>query len=260
MKLTAHFTLTLVLTLTTSLAFSEVFAPPPPKPANSAPTWVQQSQSIWHAPNLHYSSIGAFMGTMDTEMLGKGDVVGGTFEWTPLPFISLHLRGGYADGFDGIEDLANYLLPPIQSKLNAFSAIPGFSSADLVNQFKSDLKLEDFSVVPLEIGLVGRFPVTSYFNIYAGGGWGYYVIPTFEALSGDHASIAEDIGDISGGWFLAGAELGLHPVYLFAEVKYTHIVANDFEIEINKHGFNGTLTADLDLSGTSILGGLRLKW
>ena len=70
----------------------------------------------------------------------------------------------------------------------------------------------------------------------------------------------EDIDDISGWWWLVGAEAGLHPIYGFVEAKYTHIVANDYTVDVDYFGIQGELTADIDLSGMMLLAGIRLKW
>lgn len=203
-----------------------------------ATTVLAANPSIWHAPNLRYSSFAGYFGTMDTEMLGSGEIVGGALELSPIPFFSLQLRGGYADQFEGTEDFASEILP----------------------QIRTTLEIDEFSVVPLEIGIIGRFPITPFLNVYAGGGWGYYVIPTFEAVAAEEFSVSEDIDDISGGWWLVGAEAGLHPIYVFVEAKYTHIVANDYTVDVDYQGFRGQLTADIDLSGMMMLAGVRLKW
>ncbi|MGI5868698.1 MAG: hypothetical protein ACOX9C_04540 [Kiritimatiellia bacterium] len=199
---------------------------------------VADTPSVWHAPHLRYNAIAGYFGMMDTEMLGEGDIVGGSLEISPVPFFSLQLRASYADHFEGITEFAHDLLPHV----------------------RHTLKIEEFSVVPLELGIVGRFPILPYVGIYGGGGWGYYVIPTFEAVSATDFSIAEDIDDISGWWWLLGAEAGLHPLYVFVEAKYTHIVADDYTVEVDYYGIKGTLKADIDLSGTMLLAGIRLKW
>ena len=203
-----------------------------------ATSMVASSPSIWHTPHLRYSSFAGYFGSMDTEMLGAGDIVGGALEFSPIPFFSLQLRGGYADQFEGTEAFASDIMP----------------------QIRTTLEFDDFSVVPLELGIIGRFPVAPFISVYGGGGWGYYVIPTFEAVAANDFSVSEDIDDISGWWWLAGAEAGLHPIYVFVEAKYTHIVANDYTVDVDYFGIQGELTADIDLSGMMLLAGIRLKW
>lgn len=195
--------------------------------------------SVWErALNVRADSLAAFTGMMDTKMFGTGDIVGGVFEICPLPFLSLQLRGSYADQFDGLEGAATYLEQTVGSSLD----------------------IEEFAIVPLELGIVARFPLSNYFSIYAGGGWGYYVTPAFTLVSDNEFQIDEDIDDISGYWGLVGLEAGFHPIFVFAEAKFSKIFVDEYEIPVDKYGIQGTLTTDIDLSGATLLAGVRLKW
>ena len=194
--------------------------------------------SVWRQPSLRADSLGFYKGTMDTEMLGEGDIVGGIFEFSPLPYISLQFRAGYADGFEKLD-----------------LAVPGLDLG-----FDDALTLEDLCIIPLEIGLVGRLPVAGFIGIYLGGGWGYYVIPAFDIASENGFSASEDLDDISGYWGLVGIEAGFPKLCIFAEAKYTHIFQEEYEIDIAYLGYDGTITTDIDLSGITLLAGVRLKW
>lgn len=211
------------------------------------------SPSIWHQPNLRADSLGIYKGTMDTEMLGKGDIVGGIFEFSPLPLISIQLRAGYADAFEKLDFAATGLE-------TLYEFYPTAAAVMTEKGMDETLMVDDFCVIPLEIGLVGRVPFAGIFGVYLGGGWGYYVIPAFDIASEGGFSASEDIDDIAGYWGLVGVEAGLPNLCVFAEAKYTHIVEEDYEIDIEYHGYEGTVTADIDLSGMTLLAGLRLKW
>lgn len=208
--------------------------------------------SIWQQPNLRADSLGIYKGTMDTEMLGKGDIVGGIFEFSPLPLISIQLRAGYADAFENLDVAAS-------GPDNLYNTFPG-AAALMENSNDTTLMVDDFCVIPLEIGLVGRVPLAGIASVYLGGGWGYYVIPAFDIASGSEFSASEDIDDIAGYWGLVGVEAGFPKLCVFAEAKYTHIVEEDYEIDIEYPGYEGTVTADIDLSGMTLLAGVRLKW
>ncbi len=202
----------------------------------------------------HAGSLGAYMGSMDSKLLGSGEIVGGILELDPVPFVSIQLRGAYADSFDKI-DLGRINLDnlPESSRLPTQQML---AQLDLASQFE----LEDFCIIPLEIGLIGRFSFLGFVGAYVGGGVGYYVVPAFDVVSKDGFSVSKDIADISGWWGLIGVEAGIPNLCLFAEAKYTHIVKKDLEIEIDYGGYNGVLTADLDLSGMMYLLGVRVKW
>lgn len=199
-------------------------------------------------------SLGAYVGTMDTQLLGAGDIVGGIFEFEPLPLVAIQFRGGYAGSFDQIDlGTVDYDNLP-QSTQGATSSILNFLNSS------GSVELEDFCVIPLEIGLVGKLPLFGFLGVYAGGGVGYYVVPAFDIASEGGFSASEDIDDISGYWGLVGIEAGFPSLCFFAEAKYTSIVEEDLDIEVEYAGYTGTLTADIDLSGMTYLAGVRLKW
>ncbi len=199
-------------------------------------------------------SLGAYVGTMDTQLLGSGEIVGGIFEFEPLPFVAIQIRGGYANSF-GKLDLGNinYDNLPSSTRWITEALLRNLNSA-------GEVELEDFCVIPLEIGLVGKLSLFGFAGVYAGGGVGYYVVPAFDIASEGGFSTSENIDDISGYWGLVGVEAGLPNLCIFAEAKYTHIIEEDLDIDVEYAGYSGTLTADVDLSGMSFLAGVRLKW
>lgn len=199
-------------------------------------------------------SLGAYYGSMDTEMLGKGDIVGGVFEFDALPLISIQLRGGYADSFEELNDLDGMI-----NGLNAsYPQLAYLASYYGVDRYK--LEMEDFCIIPLEVGLVGRFTLLGTIGAYAGGGAGYYVIPAFDIISSGGFSASQDIDNIVGYWGVVGIEAGPPSIAIFAEAKYTHIKEDDLEIEVDYMGYKGKLSADIDLSGVTYLVGLRFRW
>lgn len=202
----------------------------------------------------HAGSFGAYMGSMDSKLLGLGEIVGGILELDPVPFVSIQLRGGYASSFDKI-DLGTINLDNLPEDSQLFTQ-QMLAQLDLANQFE----LEDFCIIPLEIGLIGRMPILGFFSAYIGGGVGYYIVPAFNVVSKDGFSVSENIADISGLWGLIGIEAGLPNLCVFAEMKYTQMVKEDLEIQVEYGGYNGILTADLDLSGMTYLAGIRVKW
>ena len=202
----------------------------------------------------HAGSLGAYTGSMDSKLLGSGKIVGGILELDPLPLVSIQFRGGYASSFDKIDfGTINVDNLPEESRLPTQQLL---ANLDLASQFK----LEDFCVIPLEVGLVGRFSILGFIGAYVGGGVGYYVVPGFTVVSKDGFSVAKDIADISGWWGLIGVEAGLPNLCIFAEAKYTHIVKERLDIDIEYGGYNGVLTADIDLSGMAYVAGIRVKW
>ena len=202
----------------------------------------------------HADALSVYWGTMDTELLGKGDLVGGSFEFAPLPFVSLQLRGGYADGFDEFNIKA-----PSSAGLSAEAA---FVNDQVFGQLSKagKLELKDFSVVPIEIGLIGRVSLFGFFGVYAGAGYGYYIIPALEIGESSGFEFSKDIKDISGYWGLVGVEVGIPSLKAFAEVKYSKIVADNIELEMEYAGYSGNLVADIDLSGITCMIGVRLQW
>lgn len=206
------------------------------------------------ATSIHAGSIGAYYGVMDTDLLGSGDIVGGVLEMDILPFTSIQLRGGYANSFGKIS------LGKI--KLDSLSDETRDITETILREFDraGRFQLEDFYVIPIEVGVVGRLSILGFVGIYAGTGIGYYIIPSFDVTSKGGHSLSESVDNPFGYWGLIGIEAGLPFVSLFAEVKYTHILKKDLEIDFEYAGRTGTLNADIDLSGMTYLIGARLKW
>lgn len=199
-------------------------------------------------------SLGAYYGIMDTELLGKGDIVGGVFEFDAMPLVSIQLRGAYADSFEELDDLGGMI-----KSLNAeYPQLAQLASSYGLNSH--DLEIDDFCIIPLEAGIVAKFSLLGTIGVYAGGGAGYYVVPAFDIISSGGFSASQDIDNIVGYWGLVGVEAGPPGISLFAEAKYTHIKDGGLEMEIDYLGYKGTLTADINLSGFTYLVGLRLKW
>lgn len=202
----------------------------------------------------HAGSVGAYFGKMDTDLMGEGKIVGGFLEFDVLPLTSLQFRAGYADAFKKIAlgriNMSNLSDQDRRIAENLFTEI------NRTDRFQ----LDDFCIIPLEVGLVGRLSFLGFFGIYGGAGVGYYVIPAFDIIAEGGFSASENIDDLTGYWLLAGVEAGLPVVSVFAEVKYTRILKDDLEIEIEYFGHKGTLTADINLSGFMALIGARIKW
>lgn len=203
---------------------------------------------------LRADTLAAYTGTMDTQLVGTGDIVGGIFEVELVPGLAIQLRGGYADSFGQLDlGTVNYDNLPPETRGITQAILNDLNSAGKV-------ELEDFCIVPLEVGLVGRVPFLGFVWVYAGGGAGYYVVPAFDFASDGGFSASEDIDYFSGYWGLVGVEAGFPHLCLFAEAKYTKIVQKDIDIDVEYYGYTGTLTADVDLSGMSFLAGVRIKW
>ena len=117
-------------------------------------------------------SISGMYGIMDTELLDEGEYYGGQLELGAGP-ISLIARGGYARDFDALN--------PDHWKFQNGDAVS--SILDRFGVRTSDLNLDDFGIVPIEIGAIYRLNIVSgILNIYGGGGVGYYYIPAFDIL------------------------------------------------------------------------------
>ena len=193
-------------------------------------------------------------GSMNTKLLGKGDYVGVAYEFSPVPLLALQLRGGYADRFDRFT-----LRPPSTEGLSQLQI-------DLNNMIYGGLnsatsaQLKNFSVIPLEIGVVGRTSVFGLVGLYAGVGYGYYIVPAFKVASNSGIDYARNIDDISGWWGLLGVEGGMPNLKLFGEIKYTRAVARDIGIELEYMGYKSEYKTDLNLSGISYMIGVRMTW
>lgn len=200
-------------------------------------------------------SLGAFTGIMQTDVLGDGDIVGGMFEFDILPQVSIQFRGAYADSFEELDDASGMI--------NELSAvIPDLEYwAAYYNMDPASVELEDFCIIPLELGLIARIPLPANpVTFYAGGGVGYYVIPGFDVIASGGFSAEQDIDNIFGYWGVLGVEAGIPNLCVFAEAKYTDITEDSLDFDVDFLGYKGTLTADVDLSGMTYLLGVRLKW
>ena len=195
----------------------------------------------------------AYWGVMDTKLFGEGDYVGGSLELSILPLATFQLRGGFADNFKefNIKAPSTAGLSAQEIKLN--NDLFGGSGA-------TALQIKDFSVIPLEIGLLGRLPIFGFLSVYGGVGFGYYVVPEFTVASYSSSEYAKRYRDITGYWGVLGIEAGMPMVKLFAEVKYSKVVQRNIEIELEYMGYIGELNANIDLSGPSYLIGVRLQF
>ncbi len=186
------------------------------------------------AVSARAAGIGAFVGKMDTDTLGKSLVYGAQLDFDFVPSLSLLVRGGYANDFDDY----------------AFVGSSGTLVAD------------DLAIVPVEAGLLLRPPmVFDCLGIYGGGGVGWYGIPGFDVRGGDK-TVAEtdDVWDLVGWWVAAGVEVGTESFRVFGEVKYQSAEEKDLELEFKDRSDMGSLRSDMDLAGVTFLAGVRVAW
>ena len=197
---------------------------------------------------------GVYWGTMNTQLFGKGKVVGGIYEISPVPLLALQLRGGYARGFDKFN-----IKPPPADGLNAHElALNNMLFGGLNGANRAQMK--NFTVVPIEVGVIGRTSVLGFAGVYAGVGYGYYIVPAFTVSSRSGIDHVKNVKDISGWWGLIGVEGGMPNVKLFAEMKYSRAISRDIDIELEYMGYKGSFNADINLSGVSYMIGVKLSW
>lgn len=104
------------------------------------------------------------------------------------------------------------------------------------------------TLIPLEAALTWRFSLAPHLTPYIGGGVGYYLVDA-EATN----SHAPDVSDEVAGYFaLAGINLALGPVTLFAEAKY-NMVGTDKNLH-----WREDVDAENALDGLSTSAGLKL--
>ena len=104
------------------------------------------------------------------------------------------------------------------------------------------------TLIPLEAALTWRFRLAPHLSPYVGGGLGYYIV---DADSAD--SHAADVSDEVAGYFgLAGVNLALGPLTLFAEAKY-NLVGIDKDLH-----WREDVEARNALDGLSASAGLKL--
>ena len=190
-------------------------------------------------------SISGMYGIMDTELLDEGEYYGGQLELGAGP-ISLIARGGYARDFDALN--------PDHWKFQNGDAVS--SILDRFGVRTSDLNLDDFGIVPIEIGAIYRLNIVSgILNIYGGGGVGYYYIPAFDILGRNFSMETDAIEDLWGGWACLGVDAGVALLHVFAEAKYTW-ASSDVNVTVSRN--LPSVNLDLDISGLSFIFGVRL--
>ena len=190
--------------------------------------------SLLAAVSVRAAGIGAYVGKMDTDALEDSLVYGAQLEFDFFPCVSLLVRGGYAGEFDDFKFVG--------------------SSGTLVS--------DDLAIVPVEAGLMLRPPALfGLIGVYAGAGAGWYGIPGFDVLA-DGRTVAEtdDVTDLVGWWASAGVEIGVPSFCVFGEVKYQSAEEKDLEIEFRDRRDMGNLRADMDLTGVTLLAGVRFSW
>ena len=168
------------------------------------------------------AGVGVFGGTMDTEDFGEGTTLGAKIEADIYGILGLEIRGAY-----------NY-------------------------DFKDKgLGLEDFEMYAAEAGLRIRLPLGEYISLHAGAGVGYYIMPEFDATMPDGRTVSSDIDDMPGAYGLAGAEVGVENLRLFAEAKYLYLRPDLVESDFLQQRYT---PIDTDLSGLSLLVGVLVRW
>ena len=100
------------------------------------------------------------------------------------------------------------------------------------------LVADDLAIVPAEAGLMLRPPpLFGLVGVYAGAGAGWYGIPGFDVKSG-----------------------GVPAFRVFGEVKYQSAEEKDLDIDFKDRHDIGNLRADMDLTGVTLLAGIRIAW
>ena len=180
------------------------------------------------------AGIGAYVGKMDTKALDESLVYGAQLDFDFVPCLSLLVRGGYAGDFDDYRFVG--------------------SSGTLV--------ADDLAIIPVEAGLLLRPPMLfGILGVYAGGGVGWYGIPGFDVRSGGKVvAETDDVTDLVGWWAAAGLEIGVPSFRVFGEVKYQSAEEKGLDIEFRDRRDMGSLRADMDLKGVTLLAGVRFAW
>ena len=106
------------------------------------------------------------------------------------------------------------------------------------------------TLIPLEAALTLRLPLNRHFVPYVGGGAGYYFK---DADYDDEAGTWDTSEDVSGTFALAGLNLYLGAVSLFAEAKYNFVETDD---DLRWRGDD--VEAKNSLDGFSYSAGLKL--
>lgn len=201
--------------------------------------------SLLLVPSFANAGIGVFAGGMDAEDLGTGltgglEVSGGT------DMFGIMLRFGIAGEFDEFEPGGKFNR---DEKLVESHRSWSRRYRDWRDDWRDDTI--DFTIIPLEAGVyVSTAGMMPLFNFYAAAGVGYYYLDWGDD---DWMGYYVKLEDVIGLWALGGVELSLGPVQLFAEVKY---ISGDEDQKFVLN--NKTEKINLDLSGTSVLVGMRV--
>ncbi len=196
-------------------------------------------------PSFARAGIGLYAGGMETESLGTG-IVGGVELTGGSDMFGLILRIGAAGEFDefepgGVFNRDEKFVERHRSWSRRYR--------DWRDDWRDDTI--DFTVVPMEAGFylstAGMLPIV---NFYAAAGVGYYYLDWGDD---NWMGYYVELEDVIGWWALGGAEIGVGPLQFFAEVKY---FSGDEDQKFNLNG--KTESINLDLSGTSVLVGLRI--
>ena len=203
-------------------------------------------------PTAARAGIGAWGGIVDTETFEKGFAVGGDIEVEALPWVFLRVRGGYEGGFDDLS-------------LSEAGFKPGNTARRVLEDIGMDpemAKMKDFSVVPVEGGLMLRPPALfGVIGVYGGGGAGWYFLPGFDVSYHGRTVSTDAVTDMVGWWAAAGAEINFPVVKVFAEAKYRSASKDGETFDLDfANGKAGAFRGDVDLTGLTILGGIRLSW
>lgn len=105
------------------------------------------------------------------------------------------------------------------------------------------------TLIPLEAALTYRFSLGQHLAPYLGGGVGYYM----KDAEVDDADTWNDSENVAGYFALAGLNLYLGPLSLFAEAKY-NLVGTDDDL----HWRGSDIEAHNSLDGPSFSAGLKL--
>ena len=112
-------------------------------------------------------------------------------------------------------------------------------------------KDEDISttLIPLEAALTWRFPLGQHLAPYLGGGIGYYM----KDAEYDDSETWDSSEKVAGYFGLAGLNLYLGPLSLFAEAKYNLVGTDE-----NLHWRGSDVEAQNSLDGLSLNAGIKL--
>lgn len=193
------------------------------------------------------AGVGVYAGGMETETLGTG-IVGGLELTGGGGMFGLTLRIGVAGEFDEFEPGGIFNRDKEFVESNR-------SWSRRYRDWRDDWRDDtiDFTVIPLEAGFyVSTAGMLPLFDFYAAAGVGYYCLDWGDD---NWMGYYVRLEDVVGFWALGGVEVGVGPVQLFAEVKYLN-GDEDQEFTLN----DKTEMINLDLSGTSVLVGLRVHF